>query len=404
MPAASELPLSGIRVLDLSRLLPGPYATLVLTDLGAAVDKVEDPQGGDYTRQLPPRIGDESALFYGLNRNKRSVALDLKSLDGVEALKRLARSYDVLVESFRPGVMHRLGLSYQALSAENPRLIYCSISGFGQTGPDRAKAGHDLNYIARAGVLGYGGEPGGAPAMPGVQIADIGGGSLFALVGILAALHERDRTGRGRFVDVSMTDGALAFMHMHLAARLAAREELPVLVRGREALNGAYACYNVYRTEDGRYLSIGALEPKFFSGICDLLERPDLFDLAYDRGIGDQKVRAELTRIFGSRPLAHWLSFFAGSDLCVEPVLEGDEICADPQLRARGLFVEVQDEQRGIRVTHLRTPLDFGPVSMRPPPRVGQHSRQILRDGGFTSQEIDQLAATMGVDWGLDGA
>ncbi|HEX4620151.1 MAG TPA: CaiB/BaiF CoA-transferase family protein, partial [Myxococcaceae bacterium] len=217
MPAPG--PLSDLKVLDLSRLLPGPYATLVLADLGAQVDKVEDPLGGDPVRLMPPHWGEESALFAALHRNKRSLVLDFKRPECVSALKRLSRRYDVLVESFRPGVMERLGLSYAALAAENPRLIYCSITGFGQTGPDRLRAGHDVGYIARAGVLGHGGPRDGAPAMPGVQIADIGGGSLFGLIGILAALHERDRTGRGRAVDISMTEGALAFLHMELSAR-----------------------------------------------------------------------------------------------------------------------------------------------------------------------------------------
>ncbi len=400
MPAA-DLPLSDIKVLDLSRLLPGPYATLVLADLGAAVDKVEEPGGGDYIRQMPPWIGAESALFYGLNRNKRSLTLDLKSAPGARALARLVRSYDVLVESFRPGVMERLGLSYQVLSSENPRLIYCSISGYGQTGPDRLKAGHDLNYIARAGVLGYGGEQGGPPAMPGVQMADVGGGSLFALIGILTALHERGRTGRGRHLDVSMTDGVLAFLHMHAAAALATGQGA-LLSRGAQPLNGGYACYNVYRTSDGRYLSLGALEPKFFLGLCERLGRRDLFELAYDGGPGDQKARGELSRIFSEKPLQHWLALFAGSDLCVEPVQEGGEIFSDPQLRARGLFVEARDEQRGITVTHLRTPLCFGPTPIRSPPRLGQHSREILREAGFTAAEIADLSQSTGAQWEVE--
>lgn len=385
------LPLSGLKVLDLSRLLPGPYATLVLADLGAAVDKVEDPQGGDYIRQMPPHVGDDSALFYGLNRNKRSITLDFKSADGAAALKRLARGYDVLVESFRPGVMEKLGLSYDALSAENPRLVYCAISGYGSTGPDRLKAGHDLNYIARAGVLGYGGEKGGAPAMPGVQLGDIGGGSLFALVGILAALYERQRTGLGRFVDISMTEGALAFLHMHLAARLALGAEGAPLERGAESLNGGYACYGVYRTQDGRYLSVGSLEPKFFSGVCDLLGRPDLLEFAYDTGEGGAKAKRELTRIFGEKTLAHWTALFAKADLCVEPVVEGDEVLSDPQLKARGLFVPARDEQRGRDVIHLRTPLAFGPLPVRPPPSLGQHAREILCEAGFSPAEMERL-------------
>jgi crotonobetainyl-CoA:carnitine CoA-transferase CaiB-like acyl-CoA transferase len=390
------LPLSGLKVLDLSRLLPGPYATLVLADLGAAVDKVEDPQGGDYLRQMPPHLGDDSALFYGLNRNKRSITLDLKSPVGAAALKRLARGYDVLFESFRPGVMDKLGLSYDALSAENPRLVYCSISGYGSTGPDRLKAGHDLNYIARSGVLGYGGEKGGAPAMPGVQLGDIGGGSLFALVGVLTALYERQRTGLGRFVDISMTEGSLAFLHMHLAARMALGAEGAPLARGAESLNGGYPCYGVYRTQDGRYLSVGSLEPKFFSGVCALLGRPDLLESAYDTGEGGANAKRELTRIFAEQPLDHWTALFAKADLCVEPVLEGDEVLLDPQLKARGLFVPARDDQRGRDVTHLRTPLAFGALPVRPPPALGQHAREILTEAGFAPDDMERLGVSGG--------
>ena len=379
------LPLEGLRVLDLSRLLPGPYATLVLADLGARVDKLEDPAGGDYLRQSPPLLGDESALFVALNRNKRSIALDLKAPDGAAALRRLVKHYDVLVESFRPGVMAKLGCSYEALAAENPQLIYCAISGYGQTGPDRLKAGHDLNYIGRAGVLAYGGEAGGRPAMPGVQIGDIGGGSLFALVGILAALQERQTTGHGRFVDVSMTEGSMAFLHMHLAGRLVMGAQAAPLQRGRETLNGGYACYGVYRTKDGRYLSVGSLEPKFFTGLCDALGRPDLVPGGYDTGEEGRKTRAELEKIFAGQDRAHWLELLRPRDVCVEPVNEGDEVLTDPQLRARGMFVE----QGG--VTHLRTPLHFGELPLRAPPKLGEHTRQILSECGFSEAEAGKL-------------
>jgi crotonobetainyl-CoA:carnitine CoA-transferase CaiB-like acyl-CoA transferase len=385
------LPLSGLKVLDLSRLLPGPYATLVLADLGATVDKVEEPEGGDYIRQMPPQRDEESALFYGLNRNKRSLALNLKSPEGREAFTRLVRGYDVLVESFRPGVMDKLGLGWEVLRELNPRLIYCAISGYGQTGPDRLKAGHDLNYVARAGVLAYGGAAGGAPAFPGVQLGDIGGGSLFALVGILAALHERERTGRGRFVDVSMTDGALAFLHMHLAARLAMGEAGQPLRRGREPLNGGYACYGLYRTRDDRYLAVGALEPKFFGGLCQALGRPDLFAEGYDTGEAGERVKQELARIFAEQPLSWWVERLRGTDFCVEPVLEGDEVLADPQLRARGLFLEAEDPQRGRKVIHLLTPLRLGETPLRPPPALGQHSRKILSEAGFSHEEMEKL-------------
>jgi crotonobetainyl-CoA:carnitine CoA-transferase CaiB-like acyl-CoA transferase len=372
-----SLPLEGVKVLDLSRLLPGPYATLVLADLGATVDKVEEPGSGDYTRYSPPMKGDTSALFLGLNRNKRSISIDLKAPAGVATLKALAKHYDVLVESFRPGVLDRLGVGHEVLAKENPRLIFCSISGYGNTGPDRLKAGHDLNYIARSGALAYGGADGGPPAMPGVQMADIGGGSLFAIIGILAALHERHTSGKGRFVDVSMTDGSMAFLHMHLAARLLMGSEGTPLARGREALNGGYACYGLYRTSDDRWLAVGSLEPKFFAGLCAAIERLDLVPGAYDVGDQGKQIRAELEKVFATRPQAQWVELFKPLDLCVEPVLEGDEILKDPQLQARGLFAKEGD------VMWLRTPLRFGDVAIRQPPTIGQHSAEILRECGL---------------------
>lgn len=389
----SPPPLSGVRVLDLTRLLPGPYATLVLADLGATVDKLEDPSGGDYLRQMPPHLGEESALFYGLNRNKRSIALDLRTEEGAAALKRLIPRYDVLVESFRPGVMSRLGLSFRNLSAENPRLIYCSITGYGQTGPDRLKAGHDLNYMARSGALAYGGAPDGPPAMPGVQMADVGGGSLFGLVSILTALYERERTGRGRFLDVSMTEGAMAFVHMQLAARLAMGDQGKPLKRGVEPLNGGYPCYGLYKTRDDRWLSVASLEPKFLVGLCEKLGRPDLTAGAYDSGDEGKAVRRELEAIFAERTLAEWLAELEGTDLCIEPVREGDEILEDPHLVARGVFLKAEDNQRGLAVTHLRTPLRFEETPLRPPPALGQHTDAILKEAGFSDEERAALAS-----------
>jgi alpha-methylacyl-CoA racemase len=375
------LPLDGLRVLDLSRLLPGPYATLVLADLGAQVDKLEDKGSGDYIRAMPPFKGEQSALFLALNRNKRSVTLDLKAPHGPAALERLVTRYDVLVESFRPGVMDKLGCGYERLSAANPRLIYCAISGYGQTGPDRLRAGHDLNYIARAGVLGFGGDPGGKPAVPGAQLGDISG-SLFSLVGVFAALYERQRTGRGRFVDVSMTEGAIAFIHMHLAARMAMGDEGKPLTRGVEALNGGYACYGVYRTQDGRWLSVGALEPKFFLAVCHALGRSELANEAYDvESGGSARVRKELEQIFASQPLTHWLELFKARDCCVEPVTEGDEIFSDPQLKARGMFDGGQ----------LRTPLNFGQLPKGTPPGLGADSRAIFEEAGFSAAEIAEM-------------
>ncbi len=384
-------PLHGLRVLDLSRLLPGPYASLLLADLGADVVKVEDPNGGDYLRQMPPFVGDESALFLGLNRNKRSIALDLKSADGKAALTTLAGSYDVLLESFRPGVMERLGLSYPQLAALHPRLIYCAVTGYGQTGPDRLRAGHDLNYLARSGLLGYAGGTDGPPPMAGAQVADIGGGALFAVVGILAAVLERQRTGQGKLVDVSMTDGALAFVHMALAARLLQGQSGAPLSRGTEALNGGYACYQVYRCRDGKYLAVGALEPKFFQGVCEVLGRPELVEQGYDvAGGGAKRAKEELSRCFAEKTRDEWAALFFGKDLCVEPVWEGDELLRDEQLRARGLFVE-----EGGR-TWLKTPLSVGDVPPSRPPALGEHTEPLLREAGCDEALLERLRPVRG--------
>lgn len=392
---SGALPLEGLKVLDLSRLLPGPYATLVLADLGARVDKLEEPGVGDFTRHAPPLKGETSALFLGLNRNKRSIAVDLRSPQGVDTVKALVRHYDVLVESSRPGVMDRLGLGFEALSEQNPRLVYCSISGYGATGPDRLRSGHDLDYLARAGVLGFGGAPACGPAMPPGQVADIGGGSLFAVAGILAALHERARTGLGRFVDVSMTDGATAFFHMQLAARLVMGEEGEPLRRGEGMLNGGFPCYGLYTTKDGRWLAVGALEPKFFVALCDALGHPELMDGAYDTGAAGRATRAQLEGLFSGRTQREWVDFFRECDVCVEPVLEGDEVLADTQLRARGLF-----EERGGEVW-LRTPLPLGRAPLEPPPELGQHTgvifaecglREDLMSKAFTSEETEDIS------------
>ncbi len=374
MSALPPQTLRGLKVLDLSRLLPGPYATLVLADLGAQVDKVESPDGGDPMRVLPPLHQGEGAFFHSLNRNKRSLTLDLKSADGAEAVRTLAGNYDVLVESFRPGVKGRLGLDAATLRGRHPRLIYCSISGYGQTGPDRLKAGHDLNYAARAGLLGF-----GAPAMPGGQVADVGG-SLFGLVGILAALYQRERTGEGQTLDISMTESATAFAHMHLAAR-ALPGSAPEFA---DILHGGFAGYNLYATADGRTLAVASLEPKVFQPLCEKLGRAELFEQGYDPGPAGKGVRDQLVALFASKPLAAWLELFADSDLCIEPVLRPEEVPHDAQHRARGLVSTGSDG-----VSHWRTPL--GTVVPTAPPRLGQHSREILLEGGFTEAQMQRL-------------
>jgi alpha-methylacyl-CoA racemase len=378
--------LAGLKVLDLSRLVPGPYATLVLADMGASVDKVEDPRGGDYLRVVPPHVPDSEtgALFAALNRNKRSIALDLKSEAGAAALKRLLPRYDVLVEGFRPGVMERLGLGFPALSALHPRLVYCSLSGYGQEGPDRLRAGHDLNYLARAGVLGLSGGR-GPPAMPGGQPADIGG-ALFAVIGILAALAQRARTGKGCWVDLSLMESATAFLHAHQAARLLAGESASPIAAGEGPLDGGSPFYALYKTADDRYLSVATLEPKFFTALCEKLGRPELAEFGPALGEAGEGVRAELAKVFASESLAHWKAFFAPVDLCVEPVAVGDEPLADPQLRARGLFRLIPGG-----VLAMRTPLASAGLTPGVSPELGEHGRQILEEAGFSAQEMEPL-------------
>jgi len=377
---SEELPLAGLRVLDLTRHLPGPYATLLLADLGAQVDKLEEP-AGDPTRALPYGAPDTGTYFAGLNRGKRSIVLNLKAPGAPAALLRLVGHYDVLVEGFRPGVLERLGLAHAALRLAHPRLVVCALSGFGQTGSDRLRAGHDLGYQARAGVVGYAGGAAG-PSVPGGQLADVGG-ALFAVVGILAALSARMRTGEGRLVDVALADAATAFLHMHLSAHLSGG--LP-LRPGKDLLNGGLPCYRLYRTADGRQLAVAALEPRFFSALCERLGRPELAEAAYAGGDEADHVHRELEALFATAPLSDWEARLAGLDACVEAVRTPEEVLHDAQFRARGLFVQGPDGQG-----RLATPLRLGPLPEGSPPALGAHTQQVLREAGFSAEEMRAL-------------
>ena len=378
--------LAGIRVLDLSRLLPGPYLTMVLADLGADVVKVEDPKLGDYTRGLPPAKGGVGGRYLAINRNKRSLALDLKVPAARDAFLAMVERADIVVESFRPGVMDKLGLGYATLAAKNPKIVVCSISGYGQTGPYTHRAGHDLNYISLAGVLAMTGQAGGPPQMPGVQVADLAGGALWGATGILAALVGREKTGKGAHLDISMCEGSLAL----LSAELGNLECGAKPTRGTETLNGALACYEVYRTKDDRYVSVGALEPKFWTALNQAIGRPvNLGELiARDQS----KAKAELAAIFATKTLAEWTAFFAERDCLVEPVLEPAELAAHALHRAREVFFEMDGGPGVGTITQTRTPLGR-PAHATPPPRLGEHSRDVLADYGFSDAEITKLAA-----------
>lgn len=388
-------PLEDIRVLDLSRLLPGPFATLLLADLGADVLKVEDTQGGDYARYFPPLGGSMSAVFAALNRDKRGIALDLKQPAGREVLLKLVAQADVLVESFRPGVMDRLGLGWSTLHAVNPRLVYCAISGYGQDSPLADKAGHDFNYLALAGLAGLTGRD-GEVHLPGVQAADIAGGALYPVVGILAALHERARTGEGRLVDAAMTDGVAGLGVMVQAKAFAGA---PAEGPGTDELAGALLCYRPWRCGDGRYLAVGALEPKFWGKFCQAVGRPELALEGYATGVRKAALEAELTTLFATRTRDEWAAFLANADCCVEPVLTLAEARETPHARARGLFGTHDHPEEGARFLHTfpnpkLLPGAEPPAEVRPAPRLGRDTRSVLQALGYGVEEIEALLAS----------
>jgi alpha-methylacyl-CoA racemase len=377
--------LEGIRVLDLTRLLPGAYCSLLLADMGADVVKVEEPGSGDYLRWYPPLVEGQSVLFNALNRNKRSLTLNLKTGEGRELFLALARTADVVVEGNRPGVMDRLGLGWPVLHRLNPRLVVCAITGYGQEGPWAGRAGHDIDYMAIAGALGMNARAGEAPHPLSVQVADLGGGGQAAAVAILGALVAVQRGGEGRFLDVSMTDGALSWLAPALAQ---AHAEGRVPDRGRHRLTGRYACYDVYRCRDGRYLAVGALEPKFWRGLCEALGRPDLADDGYLDDGRQEWLRGELAAIFARRTRDEWAELLAGAEACVEPVLELDEVAGHPQVRARELILE---QPTGLEVA---PPVRLEEGWRRlPPPRLGEHTAEILATVGVDEARLGELRA-----------
>jgi len=377
-------PLEGVRVLDLSRLLPGPFASLVLADLGAEVDKVEDPHGGDYLRHMPPQIGDQNAAFLALNRGKRSIVLDLKHADGRATLERMLPRYDVVLEQFRPGVMDRLGLGHQALREKFPRLVIAAITGYGQSGPLSQRAGHDIDYLARGGLLGLTGPIDRAPQPPGFQLADVSGG-LWAVIGILAALRGRESSGQGAVIDISMTESAIPFAMIQLGNLFAG---LP-LRRGGEGLTGGIVPFGTYATKDGGAVALGALEPKLWRAFCEGVGLE--FDMAaLMPGPHQEPLRDRVAALFASRTRSEWVEFSERVDCCLEPVLTPEELPSDAQHRARGLFVE-QHTPFG-KSMQLRLPV--GAPREEPPPAMGGQTDEILRDAGLVQEEIDKLRAS----------
>ena len=402
-----SLPLEGVKVLDLSRLLPGGFCSLLLADFGAEVLKVEDVNLGDYVRWAPPKYeGAEdsaaSALFLALNRNKSSIRIDLKSDGGREVFLRLAREHDVVLESFRPGVLDRLGVGYERLREENPGLVYCAITGYGQDGPLRDRSGHDMNYLGLIGLLGLTGEAGGPPVQAAGQIADIGGGAQMAAIGILTALRERDRSGEGQFVDVSMADGALSWLAM-VAARFFAEEQSPH--RGELELAGRLVCYRPYACADG-WVTLGALEPKFWAAWCRGVGREDLIEKQFEAP--GSPTHAEVQGIFMERSREQWSAFAAEHDCCLEPVLDLDEALASDLVRERAMVTELDQPgaQRPVRLLGApiklsRTPAD---TNRKPGPALGEQTDAVLRGLGYDEAQVAALKEAGAVAGAVSGA
>lgn len=385
-------PLASLKVLDFSTLLPGPFASLLLADMGAEVLRIESPTRVDLVRVLPPFDGGSSTSHAYLNRNKRSLALDLKHPAALAVVHKLVAEYDIVLEQFRPGVMEKLGLGYDALKAINPRLIYVSITGYGQTGPYKDRAGHDLNYLALSGLASYTGRRDTGPLPLGVQLADIAGGSLHGVIGLLAAVIARQSTGQGQHVDISMTDCAFSLHAMAGAGYLGAGVE-PAMEN--QALNGG-SFYDYYRTRDGRWLSVGSLEPQFMQQFCAVIGRPELARHGLSPKPEEQKaLKREIEIEIEKHDLAEWQQRFAVVDACVEPVLNLSEAVAHPQLQARGLVTGVPRAGQPTQA-QLACPIKFSAGLQAPRhtgTAVGAHSAEVLREIGYSDAQIAELKA-----------
>ncbi len=383
-------PLSGFKMLDLSRLLPGPYCSLLLADLGMEVLKVEDPEQGDYMRMMGPVRKRDGAYFLALNRNKKSMILNLKAQEGREIFHKLIETYDIVLEGFRPGVMDRLGIGYQELKKKHPGIILCSLSGYGQDGPYRDRSGHDINYIGLGGLLELTGTKETGPIIPAVQIADIGAGAMMAAIAILSAVLHRQKTGQGQHLDIAMHDGVISWLSIH-AGKYLSDHILPL--RGEMHLSGRYACYQVYPTKDGRYMSLGALEPKFWKNFCEAVGKKELIHKQFTEGDERVRILQEIKDLFLTKTQKEWIDFFKQHDACCEPILTLEEVFQDPQVLHRKMLIEYDHPTEG-RVKQVGNPIKsslFPFEHPTPSPQWGEHTMEVLREIGYSDKEIEQL-------------
>ena len=383
-------PLKGLKILDFSTLLPGPYATQLLADMGAEVLRIEAPKRPDLLKMMPPMVGKISAAHASINRNKKSLALDLKQPEAIDIIDTLLEQYDIVIEQFRPGVMAKLGLGFDNLKAKQPKLIYCSITGYGQTGPLKNKAGHDINYLALSGLASYSGRKETGPILSGTQIADIAGGSHHAVMAILAAVIERTNTGKGQYLDISMSDAAFALNTMFGAAALVSEND-PAY--GSEMLNGGLF-YDYYQTSDDRYLSIGSLEPVFANKLMQHLDLQHLLSKLMDqRPAAQQEVRQAIESKIAAKTLREWQAEFSELDACVEPVLSVNEAAQHPQFIERNMLCEAEDEMGNI-IKQINTALPFkNTTAHKAGVKLGANTQEVLESISMSDEQIQTLRA-----------
>ncbi len=379
--------LKGLKVLDFSTLLPGPYATLMLSDMGASVLRIESPTRPDLVRALPPKdLSGQSAAHSYLNRNKKAMALDLKKPAALDIVRKLVLEYDILIEQFRPGVMARLGLDYATLKAINPKLIYCSITGYGQTGPLKDRAGHDINYLALSGISDYSRREGEKPVPQGVQIADVAGGSHHAVMGVLAAVIERSQTGLGQHVDISMTDCAFSLNAMFASGYLGGQVEPAAQ---SNLLNGG-SFYDYYETKDGRFMSVGSLEPKFLMQLCETTGLTAISAKALSPAKEDSiAFKDALIEKFLEESFDHWCAVFAKLDCCVEPVLSFKEASEQPHAQERNWLTKVKSSDG--QISQLANPIFKTDKAQFPGGAIGADTLGELAQLGFSTGQLDQL-------------
>ncbi len=372
MPTSGAL--TGIKVIDLSRLLPGPYCSMILADHGARVIAIEDR-----------RFVSDGLFLSTVNRNKEHISLDLKADEGKKIFYRLVKDADVVLEGFRPGVVNRLGVDYETVRRVNPRIIYCSITGYGQTGAFRDRVGHDVNYLSFSGVLDIIGEPDRPPSIPGIQIADIAGGGMNAAIGILMALIAREKTGKGQYIDISMTDGMVGMLPVALFFKQLTGQDLQ---RGNAMLSHRYACYNTYETKDGGYISIGAVEYRFWKTLCEHLQAPDYAPLQYDENRRDE-ILSFVKSAFKEKTMARWEKELDCLEICWGKVQTLSEVIQDPLFREREMIVDMPNGETAIGVP---VKLSETPGSIRTPPvKFGESTAAVLKELGYTEQEIRSL-------------